>query len=137
MESTTSLNHTFQTLCLTGDWQKKIRFVVEVAGVTETDLKDNLGVSLSTIKRWLNNGTKPLLSAQEIMQDKIADLIIQKSITVPVERGPWSVVHYGDRVDIQSDDFTHDAALTVSGDFVDQAQKIAYAQEIAKKLNRE
>lgn len=51
------------------------------------------------------------------------------------ENGPWKVVTYGERIDLQSDDFTHDAGLTVTGDFTDRAEKIAYATEIAKRLN--
>ena len=51
------------------------------------------------------------------------------------ENGPWHVVTYGDRVDIQSDDSTHDAALTVSGDFEDAGQKRAYADLVAARLN--
>lgn len=56
------------------------------------------------------------------------------------ERGPWRVATYlfpggAVRVDIQSDDFTHDAVLTVTGDFKTPVQKIAYAEEIARRLN--
>ena len=37
---------------------------------------------------------------------------------------------------IQSDDFTHDACLTISGDFANDQQRKHYAEEIVRRLNR-
>lgn len=52
------------------------------------------------------------------------------------ENGPWSVEIWSeDRVVILSADFTHDVALTVSGDFTCFEQKREYAEEIAARLN--
>lgn len=54
----------------------------------------------------------------------------------PVDTGPWTAVRWRDgRVVIESDDFTHDVALVVTGDFADIEQKISYAQMIAERLN--
>jgi len=36
---------------------------------------------------------------------------------------------------VESSDFTHDARLYVSGDFESAERKMAYAQEIARRLN--
>jgi hypothetical protein len=60
--------------------------------------------------------------------------------TDPVhERGPWSAgVDPGEaqgRVFVESGDFTHDVRLYVTGDFRDEAQRLAYAREIARRLN--
>ena len=53
-----------------------------------------------------------------------------------IERGPWEVGKTSDgRVYLQSNDFTHDVRLYVNGDFLDDDQKLAYAEEIAKRLN--
>lgn len=38
---------------------------------------------------------------------------------------------------IESSDFKDDVSLRLSGDFADLAQEIAYAEEIARKLNGE
>lgn len=53
------------------------------------------------------------------------------------EAGPWSagVVESDGRAYIESSDFTYDARLYVNGDFEDAAQKLEYAQEIARRLN--
>ena len=53
------------------------------------------------------------------------------------ERGPWTArTDKGDsKVFIESGDFTHDVRLYVNGDFEDDAQRMAYAQEIARRLN--
>ncbi|MFU7071273.1 hypothetical protein ACM75K_28980 [Pseudomonas aeruginosa] len=55
---------------------------------------------------------------------------------MPPDRGPWHAVKWdgGRRVDLSSDDFEHDVALTVSGDFV-EGDKFRYAQELAAWRN--
>jgi hypothetical protein len=54
----------------------------------------------------------------------------------PVENGPWYATEWFDgRVVIQSDDFTHDVALIVTGDFEDDEQRKAYARMIAERLS--
>ncbi len=55
----------------------------------------------------------------------------------PRERGPWRVgVVKGDgRVFVESDDFAHDVRLYVDGDFRNQDERLAYAREIASRLN--
>lgn len=50
-----------------------------------------------------------------------------------VERGPWEASEDGST--IVSDDFTHDVILCVTGDFAGGAQRKAYANEIARRLN--
>ena len=51
------------------------------------------------------------------------------------EKGPWAVVFGNGNTYIESDDFTHDAHLYVRGDFESAEQKVAYAEEIARRLN--
>ena len=51
------------------------------------------------------------------------------------ERGPWTDRHTSVQAWIESDDFTHDVRLYVNGDFESNDQRIAYAQEIARRLN--
>ncbi|MFA6509987.1 MAG: hypothetical protein WCV62_05980 [Candidatus Peribacteraceae bacterium] len=53
-----------------------------------------------------------------------------------MDKGPWKVRRsdkYGALV--TSDDFTHDVTLTISGDFRNRAEKIKYAEWLAKRLN--
>lgn len=52
------------------------------------------------------------------------------------ESGPWSVCvdNKGSPI-IVSDDFTHEAWLRPSGDFASTSQKLAYCEEIARRLN--
>lgn len=51
------------------------------------------------------------------------------------ERGPWEAVSHEDWVGISSDDFMHDVILEVTGDFGGKEERLAYAQEIARRLN--
>lgn len=59
------------------------------------------------------------------------------------EKGPWHVQTWcpekegsRPRVVLQSDDFCHDVALVITGDFRDTAQKVRYAQLLADRMNR-
>jgi hypothetical protein len=51
------------------------------------------------------------------------------------DRGPWSVMESEGRVFVQSDDFTHDVCMRVSGDFAEHAERLAYAADICRRLN--
>jgi hypothetical protein len=51
------------------------------------------------------------------------------------ERGPWTAKQDGGKTFVESADFTHDVRLYVDGDFATPAQKLAYAAEIARRLN--
>ena len=54
------------------------------------------------------------------------------------DKGPWEVRTWSDgRVVLMSDDFRHDVALVVTGDFWDDEQKRGYAALLADKLNKE
>ena len=66
--------------------------------------------------------------------ERVAFLEEQLGRPYVIERGPWSVSERG-RL-IQSDDFTHDACLTISGDFANDQQRKHYAEEIVRRLNR-
>jgi len=57
------------------------------------------------------------------------------------DRGPWEVCRWApkskggeDRIVLQSDDFHHDVALEVTGDFADLESRTRYAQWLAKRL---
>ena len=53
------------------------------------------------------------------------------------EKGSWSVHEWeGERIVVMSEDFTHDVALEISGDWGSKEEKIAHAQVIANKLNK-
>lgn len=55
------------------------------------------------------------------------------------DRGPWKVTVWtrkaGRVVVLQSDDFHHDVALEISGDFGRWEDRMAYAEWLANKLN--
>ena len=58
-----------------------------------------------------------------------------------VENGPWKAGRENSscsdqyEIFIESEDFTHDARLIVDGDFEGPEQRLAYAEEIARRLN--
>lgn len=62
----------------------------------------------------------------------------EKPQTNPVnwvyDNGKWSA-KVDKKIFVESDDFTHDVRLYIDGDFEDDLQKLAYAKEIAKRLN--
>lgn len=49
------------------------------------------------------------------------------------DKGPWTVSEDGSA--IESDDFTHDVILRVTGDFYSDEQRKEYADNLAAKLN--
>lgn len=49
------------------------------------------------------------------------------------DKGPWTASPDGRT--IQSEDFTHDVTLRVSGDFADDTQRQQYSERLAEKLN--
>ena len=52
------------------------------------------------------------------------------------ENGPWAVdVWRNGAIVLQSDDFHHDVALEISGDFGSPEIKRAYAEEVCRRLN--
>lgn len=52
-----------------------------------------------------------------------------------VENGPWRAGNNRQEYFVESDDFTHDVRLYINGDFETHSQKMAYAYEIARRLN--
>jgi hypothetical protein len=59
------------------------------------------------------------------------------------EKGPWIVNEWSPRseggpkrVVLQSDDFCHDAALEISGDFFDHDLRLQYAHRLAARMNK-
>ena len=56
-----------------------------------------------------------------------------------MDKGPWVLYYRGpDQMDLAgviSQDFTHDVALTVSGDFKGLAEKKAYCEWLVGQLN--
>lgn len=59
-----------------------------------------------------------------------------RAIPVCPDKGPWVVNEWSDnRVVLQSDDFEHDVALVVDGDFGSLQEKLAYAEFLAAWMN--
>jgi hypothetical protein len=54
-----------------------------------------------------------------------------------MDKGPWSVAStQGSFARIESDDFRRDVTLIVSGDFADDAERLAYCEWLAGVLNK-
>ena len=73
------------------------------------------------------------LARDERKTDAAARGFLETPPPVVIERGPWRASKDGRC--IESDDFTHDVTLRVTGDFEDDTQRAAYAKEIARRLN--
>jgi hypothetical protein len=75
------------------------------------------------------------LTAEDAAEDERSGTLI--------DCGPWTADLWKPekdggqpRVVLQSDDFTHDVALIVTGDFSNTAQKMRYAQALARCMNK-
>lgn len=57
-----------------------------------------------------------------------------------MDKGPWKAEVWkkatGNIAVLQSDDFGHDVALEISGDFEDWGQRMKYAEWLAEALTR-
>ncbi|WP_157639773.1 hypothetical protein [Burkholderia ubonensis] len=66
---------------------------------------------------------------------QVGGMATETSPTSP-DRGPWMVnVWPSEKVVLQSDDFKHDVALIVDGDFGSREDKLAYANALAAWMN--
>lgn len=58
---------------------------------------------------------------------------------MPKDKGTWEIASWrreDGRIVIESTDFTHDADLTIYGDFGNEETRREYAQDICDRLNR-
>lgn len=77
----------------------------------------------------------PVPAVAERAEPVLADAV-PTPVTPAPDRGPWLVNEWSEhRVVLQSDDFEHDVALIVDGDFGGYDEKLAYAQRLANWLN--
>lgn len=68
------------------------------------------------------------------LREQLAEAKSQLGRPFVMERGPW--VASDDGLRLYSDDFQHDASLTVGGDFGSDETRKDYADELARRLNR-
>ena len=95
----------------------------DLIGVARRALKERLARD-AALDRMAQNARELGLDYEPVRREPVTD------------RGPWQVDLWSEgRVVLQSDDFTHDVALIISGDFESGAQKLAYANALARKLN--
>lgn len=69
-------------------------------------------------------------TARPLLSDELAEYMTERELH---DKGPWTVSVDGRS--IESDDFTHDVILRVTGDFYCDEQRKAYADNLAAKLN--
>lgn len=109
--------------------QDKLRAIISGPGVEPVGM---------FVRKGLDN--YPSLEWQKNYVAKDGDRFYLAAPSAPVqERGPWRARVTGEehpRTFIESDDFTHDVRLYVDGDFADKEQRMAYAQEISRRLNQ-
>lgn len=68
------------------------------------------------------------------LREQLAEARSQLGRPLIMERGPWAASNDGRR--LYSDDFHHDASLTISGDFGSDETRKDYAEELVRRLNR-
>jgi hypothetical protein len=96
---------------------------------------DALRVAINRLDDILQGDDGQAYKEAEKALPKLRAALERESVTV-TEKGPWQVNDWGQgRIVIQSDDFTHDVALEISGDFGSVEREIAHAEEIARRLS--
>jgi hypothetical protein len=86
---------------------------------------DTMGlINLNVLRDWANR-----LGIPEEFRPK-------RDLDWSPDRGPWQVGHDTKEVFIWSEDFYHDVRLYVNGDFATYDDKLEYAKDIARRLNR-
>jgi hypothetical protein len=86
---------------------------------------DGYGQSMLKTHAWQGWQARAALSAQP-----------EGAAPTQPDKGPWSVQEWSHtRVVLMSDDFTHDVALEISGDFADHNEKLWYANALATSMN--
>lgn len=105
----------------------------EIVGSNTTDTAEEIR------KRGYIQVTLPKTKAREIWGEIVPDVYALAADMQLIERGPWKARQQSDDhlkgIFVESDDFTHDVRLYINGDFASTEQKLAYADEIAKRLN--
>ena len=84
MNQLSTLNHnqhadSFLDIYKTGNWQKTINYLIENYGISEKEISIVTGVSISTVKRWRDAGTRPLSSAMDYIVEDIVKLLKEKT----------------------------------------------------------
>lgn len=106
---------------------------------SQPDIKTALSSVVSKVASHLPNGMSSTAAPAATPIER-TEPELHASVPTPVQpapdRGPWLVNEWSnDRVVLQSDDFEHDVALIVDGDFADYEDKLAYAKRLANWLN--
>lgn len=86
-----------------------------------------------TSARWWLVDAKCVGRATDEVDEALAALAAE--LAEQTDAGPWRVSKWAGKAVVQSDDFTHDVALIISGNFEGDAQRMAYANTLAAQLN--
>lgn len=105
--------------------------------INSKELDEQLQSSGPLVANTDGNPTELQILKRMEIEGQIDGIAVKGAILPPtiVENGPWRVIEQNGKFMIASDDFTHDAALSLSGDFGSKEVKRAYAHEVAKALN--
>lgn len=92
---------------------------------------------LRKLAGWFRQYTGMLPEARDALACLLDDAA--RELEQPEDNGPWTAGVTDEafpRTYVESNDFTHDVRLYVSGDFGDEGEKLLYAQGIARMLNQ-
>lgn len=98
-------------------------------------IKTALSSVVSKVASHLPHGKSSTSAPIERTEPEL-QVVVPTPVQPAPDRGPWLVNEWSnDRVVLQSDDFEHDVALIVDGDFADYQDKLDYAKRLANWLN--
>lgn len=75
----------------------------------------------------------PILSAEKALEQRVRDLLFEESKRAFME-SKWFVSKDG--TSLCSSDFSTDVVLSISGDFADEAHRLAYAYWLLQVINK-
>lgn len=100
------------------------------------DTYDSPTAALNALIAWeIQVATDPRVNGGMKLVPADAVVLPPEGWLAPHDKGPWSAGKEGVFVFVQSEDFTHDVRLTISGDFADTEAKRRYADALAAQLN--
>jgi len=86
------------------------------------------------VLRWAKTGA-PEPNAPAITQTAGTSSISSAEGRIKEDVGPWRIVDETNGATLYSEDFEHDVTISITGDFADGAQRMAYAENVARRLS--
>lgn len=94
---------------------------------------ETAGKSIDQMLELAQRQASVIREQRERIEAYLSEPMLQAALD---DKGPWAVSDWSNgRIAVQSDDFDHDVALEVTGDWAEPGEKRKYAEQLAAVLN--